>query len=358
MPAKKVAIITEIPFWRQFAGHTARLSSMIDYLMTRFDLTVIFGGLVNTKELKEYRENSKIKIVPFNLPKFGPANFADFVKRLMYAHHFESCIIEFIELSYLLDAVPGKTKKYLDTHDLKSKRENEFARVGLKHEKFTWKEEVDIFRQYDKVMLIQKPDFLKVSKIIGKKKTLYVPHAVRFPKQRIRREVEKVGFVASSYPLNIEGLNWFLNKVWCNMDIKNCRLNIYGSICAYSNYFKKFNNVSFVGPYSIPDSVYSNVDILINPVRLGSGLKIKNIEALGNGIPLITSEHGAVGLEEIADAGFIIASDSNDFRNKLEMLIGDYDLRQTLSETAYNYISEFFSPENCYGPLERSICEL
>lgn len=355
---KKVVIITEIPFWRQFAGHTARLSSMIDYLKKKTDLTIIFGGPIYKQELKQIITNTGVKIIPFDILKLGPANFADFVKKFMGVHHFDVCIIEYVELSYLLDSIPDKTKIYLDTHDLKSKRENEFARIGLKRERFTLKEEIDIFKQYDKVLMIQKPDFMKVSGIIGKRKTLYIPHAIKLIKQPIRRKVEKIGFIASSYPLNIDGLSWFLNKVWCSKGFRNCQLDIYGSICSYGYYFKKFHNVNFIGPYNKPDEVYCKVDILINPVRLGSGLKIKNIEALGSGIPLITLEHGAIGLEEISEDGFLTAQNSHDFRDKLLLLISDYKLRKALSDKSYSYMSKFFSPESCYGPLERSIYEL
>jgi glycosyltransferase involved in cell wall biosynthesis len=356
---KEVLIITEIPFWKKFAGHAARLSSLVDYLREKFLLTVLFGGEINSNELIQLSADySMARIFTFNTPESGTAKFADFVKSFMMLHYFDACIIEYIELSYILDSIPGKTRKYLDTHDLKSKRENEFARIGLNHEKFTWKEEIEIFKRYDKVILIQKPDFLKVSRILGTRKTLCVPHAVRLTKQPVKKKVEKIGFIASSYPLNLDGLIWFLDKVWSLLKIDNIQLDIYGSICYYSDYFKNIPNVNFLGPFDKLNDVYDKVDIIINPVRLGSGLKIKNIEALGSGIPLITTKHGAIGLEEIADTGFLIAQDHTEFRNKLIMLINDYNLRKRLSENSYNYISKFFSPEHCYGPLEKSIHEL
>lgn len=355
---KKVIIITEIPFWRHFAGHTARLSSLIEYLKDRIDLTVLLAGLIYKPELKLFRKDYKgVRLIHFDIQRLGPANFADFVMRFMNIRHFDTCIVEYIELSYILDSIPDKTRIFLDTHDLKSKRENEFAKIGLKHEKFTWKEEIEIFKQYDKVLLIQKPDFLKVSRILRKKRALYIPHAVKLPKQKIRRKARNIGFIASSYPMNIEGLNWFLNKVWDFMDVDNCQLNIYGSISSCNYYFKSYPNVYFLGPYNKPEDVYSKVDILINPVRFGSGLKIKNIEALGSGIPLITFKHGAIGLEDISDIGFLVAHDNDEFRDKLSMLISDYKLRKDLSDRAYSYTSEFFSPEVCYSPLEKSINE-
>jgi glycosyltransferase involved in cell wall biosynthesis len=355
---KKTLIITEIPFWKQFAGHSARIFSLIDYLKDRTFLTVLYGGAIDEPELNQLNiDFRKVSIINFNTPKFGPAIFTDFVKSFMSVHHFDACIIEYIELSYILGSIPSKTKKFLDTNDLKSKRENEFARIGLNHEKFTWKQEIEIFKLYDKVIMIQKPDFLKVSRILGTGKTLCIPHAVRLAKQTVKRKVEKIGFMASSYQLNLDGLIWFLTKVWGSIDTGNIYLDIYGSICCYSDYFRHIPNVSFHGQINKLNDFYSKVDIIINPIRLGSGLKIKNIEALGSGIPLITTEHGAIGLEDIADTGFLIAHDEMEFRNKLVTLITDYSLRKRLAENSYNYISNFFSPEICYGPLEKSINE-
>jgi glycosyltransferase involved in cell wall biosynthesis len=352
-------IITEIPFWKQFAGHSARIISLIDYLKNRTILTVLYGGSIDAHDLNQFKFYFReVSIVNFNTPKFGSTLFTDFVKNFMSVHHFDACIIEYIELSYLLSSIPSTTKKILDTNDLKSKRENEFAQIGLNHEKFTWKQEIEIFKLYDKVIMIQRPDFLKVSKILGTVKTLCVPHAVKLTKQNVRRKVEKIGFIASSYLLNLDGLIWFLTRVWRLIDIGNIQLDIYGSICSYSNYFRHIPNISFCGLINNLDDIYSKVDIIINPVRLGSGLKIKNIEALGSGIPLITTKHGAIGLEDIAETGFLIANDETEFRNMLVTMISDYSLRKRLSENSYNYISNFFSPEICYGPLECSINEL
>jgi glycosyltransferase involved in cell wall biosynthesis len=132
-------------------------------------------------------------------------------------------------------------------------------------------------------------------------------------------------------------------------------LTIYGSICKYSNLLDKYKNVYVYGTFEDPVTVYNEVDIIINPVRFGAGIKIKNIEALGSGIPLITLQHGAIGLEDIVNKGLLIAKDENDFTEKLNLLIEDYNLRKTIAGLACNYVSRFFSSQYCYEPLLQCI---
>jgi glycosyltransferase involved in cell wall biosynthesis len=352
----KVVIITDIPFWRHIAGHMARLTSLTNYLSKNLRLTIIYGGFVHKSE-KEYLSVAinKFKLVTFNTLEFGLANFADFIKYYLTKNTFEICIIEYIELSFLLDSIPKNTKKYLDTHDLKSDRKKEFKKYGLPHEKFSWEEEINIFKQYDKILLIQKTEYKKVSRLLGKDKTLLISHAVNLPRQKIRKKVTNIGFIASSYPPNIEGLFWFLNNVWPSFRNYDIQLTIYGSVCNYFPRFDKYKNVCFKGLFNDLEDVYKQIDIAINPVRLGAGIKIKNLEALGSGIPLITLPHGAIGLEELANKGFLVAKDKSDFKVKLSLLIKDFNMRKSIADNGYKYISSYYSVEYCFKPLLNSI---
>jgi len=353
---KKMVIITDIPFWRHIAGHMARITTLITYLKTRVHLTVIYGGFTSKRERETNIYNlSGFKLVTFNKTESGPAEFASFIKNYLLKHSYVACIIEYIELSYLLDSIPAGTQIYLDTHDLKSTREAEFMRHGLSYKKFSWKEEISIMKQYDKVILIQKKEYEKVSGVLGKDKTLLISHAVNLPRQKLRKVVTNIGFIASSYPPNVEGLIWFLKNVWASFSDDYISLSVYGSICTYSHFFSKYRNVNVKGIFNDITSVYSEVDIVINPVRFGAGIKIKNLEALGSGIPLITLPHGATGLEELANKGFLVAVNKTDFLNNLTLLTTDYRMRKSLADHACKFISRYYSPDHCYSPLLSSI---
>ena len=65
------------------------------------------------------------------------------------------------------------------------------------------------------------------------------------------------------------------------------------------------DGVLSIGPVETIDVFWPNIDIAINPIRFGSGLKIKNVEALAYGLPLLTTPIGAEGLEAASPLGLV-----------------------------------------------------
>jgi len=55
-------------------------------------------------------------------------------------------------------------------------------------------------------------------------------------------------------------------------------------------------------------SIYDLSDIVINPLTIGTGLKIKSIEALGFSKALISTSVGADGLENGINSAFLLAT--------------------------------------------------
>ena len=83
--------------------------------------------------------------------------------------------------------------------------------------------------------------------------------------------------------------------------------------------------------------LYANAGIVINPVLFGTGLKIKNVEALSLGCPLVTTPIGAEGLEEgLKEEGdnnaFVIAEPGVDFAEAIHALLRDHTRAQTLAD--------------------------
>lgn len=96
---------------------------------------------------------------------------------------------------------------------------------------------------------------------------------------------------------------------------------------------------------------YNQIDIGINPVRWGSGIKIKTLELLGHGIPTVVTSEGGRGLDDINGSVFLCADDPLTFANHIDTLINDYELRLSLSEKGYEYIRLHYPEENCYQIL-------
>jgi glycosyltransferase involved in cell wall biosynthesis len=86
---------------------------------------------------------------------------------------------------------------------------------------------------------------------------------------------------------------------------------------------------------------YDMADVAISPVFAGTGLKIKNIEALGYGMPLLTTPYGAVGLENGSYKPFLICRNDKDFVKNIEKLFTNANFAETLSENAVKFAQNY-----------------
>jgi glycosyltransferase involved in cell wall biosynthesis len=157
-------------------------------------------------------------------------------------------------------------------------------------------------------------------------------------------------FRVTGWIANVDGLNWFLDEVWQALDLPGISLDIYGRI---DQGFRTcvVPGVQFHGFVASLADIYASVDIVINPVRFGAGLKIKTVEAMAAGRPLVTSAERARGLTEFDKKAFLIAENASAFRDALARLIDSELLRQTLRDTALAYVQKNLSPDRCFADL-------
>jgi glycosyltransferase involved in cell wall biosynthesis len=356
---KTLLVATFVDFWAGGSGHRSRISSLLEYLQHRVRITVFFAGRLSDADRNLLRERfGDVAVESAGMD--GPLTYGEYAERFSHFirdRTFDFALVEYIELSAVLEYLPEHTVSLLDTHDLVADRIRSFKKMGLPYDgiDLTFEEELDIFRCYDYVVLIQQNDLESVARWIDPDRLVLTPHPVPATPGRIRKQVQNIGFVASPYLPNVEALGWFLQHVWGpTCEGHALTLNVYGNI---RDEFPvpEGCHVRWHGFVADEEQVYRDSDILINPVRCGAGLKIKNVEALAHGLPLVTTTHGATGMEDGAARCFLQADDAGAFASAIRRLIGDRGLRETLARNAVAYARTHFSTEGCYGAIARLI---
>lgn len=355
---KKLLIVTYVDFWRKGSGHRTRINSMVNYLKDKVKITVFFaGGKTENEEVLLNRILPGVNFEfagsdePLTFKEFG-GKFEQFIQKKF----FDFAVIEYIELSIILEHLPEKTITFLDTHDVVYSRIESFIKFNMTYDGIvlTKQEELEIYECYDYIILIQKRDFESIAKEIGAAHLLLIPHPPILKEKQIGKLVKNVGYIASAYSPNIDALKWFLNNVWEEIYKKHdVVLNIYGKVHQGFEQTQKItnNNIIFHGFVDDLEKIYWDLDIIVNPIRCGAGLKIKNVEALGYGIPLITTTHGASGMEDGASKAFLIADSPKEYVSAFEHLIENYSLRKQISRNAFTYAQSNFSEEKCYQDI-------
>ena len=93
---------------------------------------------------------------------------------------------------------------------------------------------------------------------------------------------------------NIEGVEWFIKNVIPKIN-KNDKFKIYiaGKKMPKKYLNGKFKNTLVTGKVENALDYISNKEILFVPIFSGSGIRIKILEAMAIGIPVISTQKGA-----------------------------------------------------------------
>tara|TARA_B110000285_G_scaffold210811_1_gene252979 strand:+ start:672 stop:1853 length:1182 start_codon:yes stop_codon:yes gene_type:complete len=103
------------------------------------------------------------------------------------------------------------------------------------------------------------------------------------------------------------------------------------------------------------DTFTKDAGILVSPIISGSGVRIKILEMMAKGIPVITSETGAKGINYKDYECLMIASDNNDFIEKIKLVRESLELRKKLGQNAIDYIQKYHNIEEITKSLREFI---
>lgn len=134
-----------------------------------------------------------------------------------------------------------------------------------------------------------------------------------------------------SLPHNDDGVRWFLRSVWPTVlsRLPDARLRIIGrdilpdlkTLTAGLT-----DTVSVDGYVADLTDALSRAAALINPLRFGSGVKLKVVEALGRAVPVVSTPVGAEGITNGPGTGVLVGQDP----------AGITDLLCALTDPEYN----------------------
>lgn len=300
----------------------------------------------------------------------------------------DSILIEYVKLVYLLEGLSSKQRGavncLIDTHDILHLRCQQFRERGYCH----WididrEEESKALSKFDTVIAIQEEEAKLISEMIADRnpnsKVIVCGHAPEVPSVaktvnefHARNEaVISIGYLASTNASNAMSIEWFLNEVW--QPLSKCpsehskgagkvQLKIGGTICQTLELLIAANpmgNVELLGHVENLQAFYDSVGLIINPVKFGTGLKIKTVEAIGFGKPVLSTLQGVVGLEQsnlVGDSPAVkICETAEEFRSELLFLANNTEQLNKRTDAAQQLGQSLFSDQQVYSSLKQCL---
>ena len=213
---------------------------------------------------------------------------------------FDIVWVNYVWFSAVLDSLPDTVFKVIDTHDVFGDRHLRFTEIGLKPEWFytTLDEERIGLARAHQVIAIQDVEeaYFRNSLKGMQTKISTIGHVIppRFSAPKNNGSKPIIGYLGSGNPFNVSCLKAFAEALNLTPEIlENYHFVLAGTIC---DKLKELAPFEILGRIDDLDDFYNSVDIVINPMNGGTGLKIKTLEALSYGVSFAGTESAFTGI--------------------------------------------------------------
>lgn len=269
---------------------------------------------------------------------FTPA-IGQFIRELAGRTHYDAVVAEYATLSKALTFFGPVTRKFIDTHDVFTNRDQKFAShnpSGRYIFALSAREEAKGLRRADVVIAIQEHE-KRFFQTIYPGKVVVMGHSVEIkPPVTPCRGGRTLLFIGSRHDANVIAVHYFIRDILplIRKTMPGVAVLIAGRVCERLD---AAGGCTRLGEVQDLDGLYEQTDVVINPVTVGTGLKIKNLEALGRGKPLVTTPVGAEGMEAGIGRAFLVSDTSDTFAAQVVELLRDERKAAAFSEEALRF---------------------
>jgi glycosyltransferase involved in cell wall biosynthesis len=216
------------------------------------------------------------------------------------------------------------------------------------------REEIEIFNDLDLILTLSHDD-LKQCRELTKTKACIVPVSIESETPKTDYSSADLCFLgAFNWEPNSEAITWFLNSIYPKIKEKtDVKIHIAGKDSTILEKYKSLEGVQLHGFVESPSDFLKSNGIFVAPMLSGSGVKIKVLEAMNNGLPCVLTPKAAEGLK--LPETYKICKTENEFTQETLRLIDDENDRKLLGELSRNFIREHFSMEAVSETLEAAL---
>ncbi len=158
---------------------------------------------------------------------------------------------------------------------------------------------------------------------------------------------------AGFWPPTQTAIRELVTNIWPRVleRVPDARLRIAGRATAAIPGVHASRGIELVGEVPSAAEFLHGLSLLLYPLARGSGMKVKVLETLAAGVPVVTTRFGAEGIEP--GAGVVVADDDETLVAAAVALLEDPYRRRLAGDAARRLFLERYAPEPATEPLVR-----
>ncbi len=177
---------------------------------------------------------------------------------------------------------------------------------------------------------------------LGTRRPVYIiPNGFAEPKEtppRHRAHPPRIGFIGLyNYLPNSEGVRWFHEQCWSRIkqEVPDARLRLIGD--GTDGPLKPDDpSVDGLGWVDNPAEEIASWSVMIVPIRIGAGTRVKIADAFSRKCPVVSTRFGALGYETTSDRELILADEPSSFSAACVKLIQNPEMAEQMAGRAYD----------------------
>jgi glycosyltransferase involved in cell wall biosynthesis len=272
------------------------------------------------------------------LIRFDPTPFRRAVDRLARELKPSVAIAEYVWLAPALKGLPPLVRRVVDCHDVFHERTERFRAASL-HPWVICTREQERRRLAigDVILATQEREAALLRRLLPRKRVVPILTPIDLPPAFVRSRTEGhvVLTVGANHPGNAAVLE-FARDVWPHVlaRVPDARLQVVGSIASL---LPPLPGVDRIGYVENLETYYAAASVVVCPVRVGTGVKTKMLEALRFGKATVVTTMAAEGMPAPARRTWITARTFEHCANQITDILCNPTERAELEDAAYEY---------------------
>lgn len=223
--------------------------------------------------------------------------------------------------------------------------------------------EVDMFRAMDRVLVLTSQERYNILHYEPALRISVIPAGVDttfFTPEADNGKADEILFTGHYGNLaNVDAVMWFAHRVWPQVRRRHPSLTFRvvgpGVTDVMRDLMRHDNHIVISGEVEDIREPLRRARLFVCPVRLGSGLRVKILEAMAMSLPVVTTTLGGEGMPLHSGENCFIADQPQLMADYIDLLLTDDDLRRSISRKARALAVERFSWDHSIAMLEAAI---
>jgi glycosyltransferase involved in cell wall biosynthesis len=225
-------------------------------------------------------------------------------------------------------------------------------------------EERSAWRLFDGITFTSKRDQEFVAREVPSARTAVIPNGVDVDTFAISEAPVEPGtilfFGAINYFPNEDGVVYFVDEILPRVRAERAstRFLVLGPGAHEPVLSRSGNGVEILGMVDDVGPYIDRAEVVVVPLRIGGGTRLKIVEALSKGKAVISTRLGAEGIDVEHEKNILLADDPESFAKAVSRVLGDPELRQRLGREGRKLMEERYSWRTITGDLVEFYREL